>query len=96
MDRRAFIGAAGAWTASAGLARAQETPLPEPPSATHPITLFDLEELEGEAAKLLGPGPFAFVAGGGGAEWTLHENRRAFGRYVIEPQYLAGRPPPPG
>jgi isopentenyl diphosphate isomerase/L-lactate dehydrogenase-like FMN-dependent dehydrogenase len=29
-----------------------------------------------------------------GAEWTLHENRRAFGHYVIEPQYLGGRPPP--
>ena len=94
MDRRAFVGTAGAWAAGAGLARAQDAALPDPPSAIHPITLFDLEELEGQAQKLLPPGPFAFVAGGVGAEWTLHENRRAFGRYVIEPQYLAGKPPP--
>jgi isopentenyl diphosphate isomerase/L-lactate dehydrogenase-like FMN-dependent dehydrogenase len=93
-DRRAFMGAAGAWGASAGLSVAQDAPLPEPPSAVRPVPLFDLEELESAAAKVLGPGPFAFVAGGVGAEWTLHENRRAFGRYVIEPQYLAGKPPP--
>lgn len=99
MDRRTFAKgtgawAAGAWAAGASLARAQDAPLPEPPAAVHPIDLFDLEELEGRAQKLLPPGPFAFVAGGVGAEWTLHENRRAFGRYVIQPQYLAGRPPP--
>lgn len=94
MDRRAFVGAAGAWAAGAGFARAQDQALPEPPSAVHPVPLFDLEELEGQARKLLAPGPFAFVSGGVGAEWTLHENRRAFGRYVIEPQYLGGRPAP--
>ena len=95
-DRRAFMGVAGAWTASAGLARAQDAPLPEPPSAVRPITLYDLEELEDQAKTLLQPGAFAFVAGGVGAEWTMHENRRAFGHYVIEPQYLAGRPPGTG
>jgi len=94
MDRRVFVGAAGAWAANAALARAQDAPLPDPPSAIHPIELYDLEELEGQAQKLLPPGPFAFIAGGVGAEWTLHENRRAFGRYVILPQYLASRPPP--
>jgi lactate oxidase len=95
MDRRVFIaGAASAWGAIAGLARAEDAPLPEPPSGVHPITLYDLEELEGEAQKVLQPGPFAFVAGGVGAEWTLRENRRAFGRYVILPRYLGGRPPP--
>jgi isopentenyl diphosphate isomerase/L-lactate dehydrogenase-like FMN-dependent dehydrogenase len=94
MDRRLFLTAAGAWSASAGMALAQEPALPSPPSAVHPIDLFDLEELEGRAQQLLAPGPFAFVAGGVGAEWTLHENRRAFGHYVIEPQYLGGKPPP--
>lgn len=94
MDRRAFVGTAGAFAASAGVTRAQDAPLPDPPSAVHPLGLYDLEELEAQAQKLLPPGPFAFVAGGVGAEWTLHENRRAFGRYVILPQYLGGRPPP--
>lgn len=91
-DRRALLASAGALIAAPALA--QEASLSVPPSRTGPITLYDLEELEAEAAKVLGPGPFSFVAGGVGAEWTLHENRRAFGRYVIEPQYLGGRPPP--
>ena len=92
MDRRVFLGAAGALASSPGLGRAQAPP--EPPSAVGPLKLFDLEELEGEAAKVLAPGPFAFLAGGVGAEWTLRENRRAFGHFVIEPELLAGKPPP--
>ena len=93
LDRRVFLGAGGALAASSGLSWAQGAP-PAPPSAVGPLTLFDLEELEARAAKVLSPGAFAYVAGGVGAEWTLRENRRAFGHYVIEPQYLAGKPPP--
>ncbi len=93
-DRRVFLGAAGALAASPGIGRAQDAPLPEPPSAIRPLKPFDLEELEGQAAQVLSPGAFAFVAGGVGAEWTLRENRRAFGHYVIQPQYLAGKPAP--
>jgi lactate oxidase len=91
LDRRVFLGATGALAASPGLGWAQA---PETPSAVGPLKLFDLEELEGEAARVLAPGPFAFLSGGVGAEWTLHENRRAFGHFVIAPQLLAGKPPP--
>jgi lactate oxidase len=96
-DRRSVLAAGGAAaTASvvAGGARAQEPASPAPPSAVRTLKPFDLEELEGQAAKVLAPGPFAFVSGGVGAEWTLRENRRAFGHFVIEPQYLGGKPPP--
>jgi isopentenyl diphosphate isomerase/L-lactate dehydrogenase-like FMN-dependent dehydrogenase len=93
-DRRGILGAAGAMAALPMRALAQDGTLPEPPSAVRVLKPFDLEELESEAAKVLAPGPFAFLSGGVGAEWTLHENRRAFGHYVIEPQYLAGKPPP--
>jgi isopentenyl diphosphate isomerase/L-lactate dehydrogenase-like FMN-dependent dehydrogenase len=92
-DRRLFLSAAGALAASPSLGFAQET-LPEPPSTVGPIKLIDLEELEGRAAKVLAPGPFFFLSGGAGAEWTLHENRKAFGHFVIEPQFLRGQPAP--
>ena len=94
LDRRLFMAGAGALAATPELSLAQGAAPPEPPSAVGPIKLFDLEELEGEARKVLPPGAFAYVAGGVGAEWTLRENRRAFGHFVIEPQYLGGRPPP--
>ncbi len=93
-DRRLFLSAAGALAAMPSLGFTQEAALPEPPSRVGPIKLFDLEELEGRAAKVLAPGPFSFLAGGVGAEWTLHENRKAFGHFVIEPQYLRGQPAP--
>ncbi|MEI9891512.1 MAG: alpha-hydroxy-acid oxidizing protein [Caulobacteraceae bacterium] len=89
-----FIGAAGGFAASPGLSWAQDAPAYEPPSAVKSLKPFDLEELEAQAAKVLAPGPFAFLSGGVGAEWTLHQNRSAFGHFVIEPQYLAGKPPP--
>jgi L-lactate oxidase len=93
-NRRLVLCAAGALAASPTLSFAQEAALPEPPSAVGPIKLFDLEELEERAAKVLTPGSFSFLAGGVGAEWTLHENRKAFGHFVIEPQYLHGAPAP--
>ncbi len=92
LDRRIFMAGAGALAATPELSLAQAPA--EPPSAVGPIRLFDLEELEDEARKVLPPGAFAYLAGGVGAEWTLRENRRAFGHFVIEPQYLGGRPPP--
>ena len=45
MDRRVFLGAAGALASSPGIGLAQ-APSPEPPTAVGPLKLFDLEELE--------------------------------------------------
>lgn len=90
MDRRGFIlSGAAASVAFPGLA-AQSGP----PSTVASLPATTLLDLEAEARKLLGEGLFIFAAAGSGAEWTLHENRRAFDRYVILPEYLAGKGPP--
>ena len=73
-DRRGFLAGAAA-LAAAGTARAQPTVAP---SEVKKLTIQDLNQLEGEAQKLLPPGPFAYVAGGSGEDWSLFENMRAF------------------
>jgi isopentenyl diphosphate isomerase/L-lactate dehydrogenase-like FMN-dependent dehydrogenase len=89
LDRRAFVaGAALAPALSwAGRAAAQS-------AASGPLPLPRLLDLEAEARKAMGEGPFAFVSGGAGSEWCLRENRRAFERWVVVPDYLAGRAAP--
>ena len=91
MDRRGFLAGVGAVaggvSAAPLAARAQST-------AAAPLKIASVMELETQARTAMGEGPFAFVSGGAGSEWTLRENRRAFERYVIVPDYLAGRAPP--
>src|SRR5207253_7446600 len=50
--------------------------------------LARLEDLEPLAEELLERPAFDYFAGGGGDEWTLRENRRAFDRWVLRPRYL--------
>ncbi|HTK36809.1 MAG TPA: alpha-hydroxy acid oxidase [Caulobacteraceae bacterium] len=64
------------------------------PTVVAPIKISSLVDLEPEARKVLGDGPFAYIASGSGAEWSLRENRRAFDRYALIPDYLAGRQEP--
>jgi isopentenyl diphosphate isomerase/L-lactate dehydrogenase-like FMN-dependent dehydrogenase len=40
------------------------------------------------AEERLAPGPWAYLAGGSGDEWTLHENRAAFERWTFRPRVL--------
>ncbi|MEO6339832.1 MAG: alpha-hydroxy-acid oxidizing protein, partial [Caulobacteraceae bacterium] len=92
MDRRAFLlSGTAACAATQGLAA---TAPQGPPTTVAALPVTTVLDLEAEAHKLLGEGLFTFAAGGSGAEWTLHENRRAFDRYVILPEYLAGRGAP--
>ncbi|OYX34679.1 MAG: hypothetical protein B7Y99_05120 [Caulobacterales bacterium 32-69-10] len=88
MDRRGFLATGAAALATRAAAQ------PVTPSAVAPIPVSRLADLEAQAHAVLGDGPFAFVAGGSGAEWTLRENRRAFDRWTIIPEYLSGRGPP--
>jgi isopentenyl diphosphate isomerase/L-lactate dehydrogenase-like FMN-dependent dehydrogenase len=48
-------------------------------------SVMDYERL---AEERLEPGPWAYLAGGSGDEWTLHENRAAFGRWTFRPRVL--------
>jgi isopentenyl diphosphate isomerase/L-lactate dehydrogenase-like FMN-dependent dehydrogenase len=50
-----------------------------------PLSIADYERLAGER---LDPGPWAYLAGGSGDEWTLRENRAAFGRWTFRPRVL--------
>ncbi|PUA19489.1 alpha-hydroxy-acid oxidizing protein [Glaciimonas sp. PCH181] len=57
------------------------------------LLLNDLIEIEGMASKIIPAGGFGYISGGAGDEWTLHENRTAFGRKQIIPRVLTGKGP---
>jgi isopentenyl diphosphate isomerase/L-lactate dehydrogenase-like FMN-dependent dehydrogenase len=50
-----------------------------------PLSTADYERL---AEERLEPGPWAYLAGGSGDEWTLRENRAAFERWTFRPRVL--------
>lgn len=62
----------------------------ETPSREGPISITSLDDCERQAGKVLAPGPYAFIVDGDGAQWTVKENRDAFGRLAILPDYLKG------
>jgi 4-hydroxymandelate oxidase len=47
-----------------------------------------IEDFESAAHQILPKLVFDYYAGGSGTEWTLRENRRAFGRWFIRPRVL--------
>lgn len=54
------------------------------------LNVINLYELEAEAKRIIPEGPFGYIAGGSGDEWTLKENTRSFDDARILPRYLAG------
>jgi isopentenyl diphosphate isomerase/L-lactate dehydrogenase-like FMN-dependent dehydrogenase len=64
------------------------------PSGVRALHIANLEDLEAQAAKAIPKGAFAYIAAGADGQWTLRENRRAFDRYPLRPQYLVGKPAP--
>jgi len=54
------------------------------------LDIVNLYELEAGAGKIIPVGPFEYIAGGAGDEWTLRENTRAFDDVQILPQHLTG------
>jgi lactate oxidase len=57
-------------------------------SAERSLDIINLYDLEAE--KVISKGPFGYISGGSGDEWTLEENVRAFYDRQILPRYLAG------
>jgi isopentenyl diphosphate isomerase/L-lactate dehydrogenase-like FMN-dependent dehydrogenase len=49
------------------------------------LSIADYERI---AEERLEPGPWAYLAGGSGDEWTLRENRAAFARWTFRPRVL--------
>lgn len=54
------------------------------------LDIVNLLDLEAEAQRLIPKGPFGYISGGAGDEWTLKENVRAFDDRQILPRNLAG------
>ena len=52
---------------------------------SEPLSSADYELL---AEERLDPGPWAYLTGGSGDEWTLRENRAAFERWTFRPRVL--------
>jgi isopentenyl diphosphate isomerase/L-lactate dehydrogenase-like FMN-dependent dehydrogenase len=50
--------------------------------------LLSVADYERLAEARLEPGPWAYLAGGSGDEWTLRENRAAFERWTFRPRVL--------
>jgi isopentenyl diphosphate isomerase/L-lactate dehydrogenase-like FMN-dependent dehydrogenase len=50
--------------------------------------LLSVADYERLAEERVAPGPWAYLAGGSGDEWTLGENRAAFGRWTFRPRVL--------
>jgi isopentenyl diphosphate isomerase/L-lactate dehydrogenase-like FMN-dependent dehydrogenase len=51
-------------------------------------SLLSIADYERLAEERLEPGPWAYLAGGSGDEWTLRQNRAAFGRWTFRPRVL--------
>jgi isopentenyl diphosphate isomerase/L-lactate dehydrogenase-like FMN-dependent dehydrogenase len=50
--------------------------------------ILSIADYERIAEERLEPGPWAYLAGGSGDEWTLRENRAAFERWAFRPRVL--------
>jgi L-lactate oxidase len=54
------------------------------------LEVINVDLLEAEAKARLSEGVYVFIAHGAGEQWTLRENRRAFGDYVFLPHRMGG------
>lgn len=95
--RLAGAGLATAALSASGLARAQvaeeantESLMIERKGINKDIQVFNIDLLEEEAKQKYGHGTYVFVSHGSGDQWTLAENRRAFGDYVFTPHRMQG------
>jgi L-lactate oxidase len=54
------------------------------------LEVINVDLLEAEAKAKLSECVYVFIAHGAGEQWTLRENRRAFGDYAFAPQRMGG------
>lgn len=54
------------------------------------LEVINIDLLEAQAKAALPEGVYVFIANGNGDQWTLRENRRAFGDYVFTPRRMGG------
>lgn len=66
---------------------------PGPDVQSSGLRIVNLRELESRAEAVLPRGPFDYIAGGAGDEWTKAENEAAFKRMTIVPRFLGDHRP---
>jgi lactate oxidase len=54
------------------------------------LDVINIDLLEEQAKASLSEGVYVFISHGNGDQWTLRENRRAFGDYVFMPHRMGG------
>lgn len=59
-------------------------------TAIKKLKIINFDELAEEAKSVIPAAGHDYIMGGSGSEWTLRENRAAFERIQIEPQYMKG------
>lgn len=99
VSRRNLLQGAGIGVALASLGKAASASVVDNPSLApksrqipddKSLQIISLDRLELQAQKVLSDGAYAFISGGAGDEWTLHENRRAFSDFPILTHRLVG------
>ena len=99
-SRRDILRTAGAGLAVAalnatGFLHAQQTAEANSPSVTlvrkginKEIKVINIDLLEAQAKTVLPEASYVFISNGNGEQWTLRENRRAFGDFVFIPHRM--------
>lgn len=64
------------------------------PTGEQSLIIGSLDDLEKRAADVIPAGAFAYIAAGADRQITLRDNRKAFNRIRLLPQYLVGKPAP--
>jgi len=103
LSRREMVQLLGVGAASAAalspvrsaLAQAQEEAQNDPLTIVRKgidkeLQVISADLLEAEAKTRLSEGVYVFISHGAGEQWTLRENRRAFGDYVFQPHRMGG------
>lgn len=67
------------------MSRPQNKPQAQPVRETPPVSIPDYERLAEQKCE---PGPWAYLMGAAGDEWTMRENRAAFERWTFRPRVL--------
>jgi lactate oxidase len=99
-SRRQLLRLAGTGLASAATLSQAEPILAQAPAQLDPRTsrngvnkyvqVINADLLEEEAKTKLSESVYVLIAHGAGEQWTLRENRRAFGDYVFAPHRMSG------
>lgn len=90
-----FVAAAGWSIVGTAHAQVKEEASTDPLQITRKgidkdLQIINIDLLEEQAKAALPEGVYVFISHGNGDQWTLRENRRAFGDHVFTPHRMGG------